>query len=592
MKVAGTLLKGVAGIALAAVLGGCGAKSPFPVHPDPMSLPPESPLRSASLGEGDAWLRHYLMTGDHEPALRLLDAGARTAPRDELVRRLQLGLVLHQAGMYSASNEAFEWAEREAENRYTRSVTRAVGSVLVNDGMLEYVPPLSEQAMVPYYRMLNYLALGDRDGAVVEARKAGLLLAGGEPGPGCAGAAFLPYLAGMVYQAAGERNDALVAFRRAERGFDGCAGDGLAAPPTLGADLLGAALDLGVREVADSARKRYGIPAARTTGRDAELVVLVEHGWVAHRAGEDIHVPLFPEDVEGLEGSDGGEGVVSAAARVSARLLSNLAEQAAWGSAYDEHPAARWAAALAGAHVVKFAWPVYRLEAGRPESVRVLVGDSSTATAAVEDVSAGVVREFEERRPTVLTRAVGRGVVKYLAARELEKKAEKDGGEVAGFFAGRFANLAGNALEQADTRSWSLLPDRISMARMTLAPGEHRVRVEVRGGGAGAVDTLDLGTVTVRPGERVFLSRRVWGSDPGDSAPLRRWYRRGLVEGYDSRWASDTPSRSGSSFEGTGAAEGPGAEGSVPQPSRPDRPLPGGGPGSEARAVSTNRVEP
>jgi len=575
---AATLLRTVAGIALATLLGGCGAKSPFPVRPAPWDLPPESPLRSATLAEGDAWLRHYLMAGDHEPAIRMLDAGARTAPRDELVRRLQLGLVLHQAGKHSASNEAFEWVEREAENRYTRSVTRAVGSVLVNDGVLEYVPPLAERAMVPYYRMLNYLALGDRDGAVVEARKAGLLLAGEDPASGCSGAAFLPYFAGMVYQAAGERNDALVSFRRAERGFDGCAGDGPAAPPSLGADLLRAALDLGVREVADSARKRYGIPAARAAGREAELVVLVEHGWVAHRAGEDIHVPLFPEDVEGLEGSDGGEGVVSAAARVSARLLSNLAEQAAWGSAYDEHPAARWAAALAGAHVVKVAWPVYRLEAGRPASVRVLAGDSASATAAVEDVSAGVVREFEERRPMVLTRAVGRGVVRFLAARELEKKAEKDGGEVAGFFAGRFANFAGNALEQADTRSWSLLPDRISMARVTLAPGEHRVRVEVRGGAGGGVDTLDLGTVTVGPGERVFLSRRVWGSDAGGSAPLRRGYRRGLAEGYDSRWAGEAPARSD--------------EGTAPQPARPDRSLSGGGAGPEARAVSTNRVDP
>ncbi|HEX8276552.1 MAG TPA: hypothetical protein VF615_28185 [Longimicrobiaceae bacterium] len=573
MRTPPALLRTAAGAALAAALAGCAARSPFPDRPAPESLPEGSPLRSATLAEGDAWLRHHLMAGDAGAALRLLDAGARTAPRDELVRRLQLGVVLHQAGRHAESNDALEWAEREAENRFTRSAARAAGSVLVNDGMLEYLPSRAERAMIPYYRMLNYLALGDRGEATVEARKAGALLDGRGPGEGCAGEAFLPWLAGMVFQAAGERNDALVSLRRAQRAADGCAGEGLAEPPGLGADLIRAATELGVREVADSARKRYGLgPAA--AGRGAELVVVVEHGWVAHRAGEDVHVPVFPED---LEGDGDGEAV----ARVSARLFQNLAEQASYGSAFDDHPAVRWAATLGGAHVLKFAWPVHRLEASRPAEVRVLVDDSASATAAVEDVSSGVVRDFEGRRPWVLTRAVGRGVVKFLAAREVEKKAEKEGGDVAGYVAGRIANLAGNALEQADTRSWSLLPDRISLARLSLAPGEHRVRIEVQGGAGEAPDTLELGTVTVRPGERVFLSRRVWGAEGGDPEPLRRWYRRGFAGGYDPRWAADLELPATRSPEAAGAMH---VAGDAAQPAGRARPEPQVSAGAAAEA--------
>ncbi|HEX2187580.1 MAG TPA: hypothetical protein VHG51_01720, partial [Longimicrobiaceae bacterium] len=515
------LRRGAAALALAAGLAGCAGRGAFPARPAPGALPAGSPLRSATLAEGDAWLRHYLMAGDHESALRLLDAGARTAPRDELVRRLQLGVVLHQAGRYAASDEALDWAEREAEDRITRSVARAAGSLLVNDGVLEYVPPPAERAMIPYYRMLNHLALGDRAGAAVEARKAGALPAGREPGEGCAGEALLPWLSGMVYGAAGERNDALVSLRRAERAFDGCAGEGPAAPPTLGADLLHAAEGLGIRELANSARARYGL-AAEPAGRSAELTVLVEHGWVAHRTGEELHVPVFPEELEALEGEDDDEGAGSAAARITARFLGNLGEQAAWGSAFDDHPAARWAATLSGGHVLKLAWPEYRLEASRPAAVRLLVDDTAAAAAPVEDVSGWVVRDFEGRRAMLLARAVGRGVLKLVAARGLERKAEKEGGEAAGYVVGRLASLAGNALEQADTRSWSLLPDRVSLAKVALAPGEHRVRIEVERGAGEAPDTVELGTVTVRPGERVVLSRRVWGADPGGAAPLRR----------------------------------------------------------------------
>ena len=597
MKTPLPLLRAAAGAALAAVLAGCGARSHFPARPAPESLPEGSPLRSATLAEGDAWLRHYLMAGDHESALRLLDAGARTAPRDELVRRLQLGLVLHQAGRYAESNDAFEWAEREAEDRFTRSVSRAAGSVLVNDRVLEYLPSRAERAMVPYYRMLNYLGLGERGEATVEARKAGALLDGREAGEGCSGEAFLPYFAGMVHQAAGERNDALVSLRRAQRAFDGCADEGLAAPPGLGPDLLRAAAELGVREVADSARRRYGPGPAALAGRPAELVVMVEHGWVAHRAGEDIHVPVFPEDLDGLEGDADGDGVAAAAARVSARLFGNLAEQASYGSAFDEHPAVRWAATLGGAHVLKFAWPVYRLEASRPAAVRVLVDDSASATASVEDVSSGVVRDFEARRPLVLTRAVGRGVVKFLAARELEKKAEKEGGEVAGYVAGRIANIAGNVLEQADTRSWSLLPDRISLARLSLAPGEHRVRIEVQRGAGEAPDTLDLGVVSVRPGERAFLSRRVWGEEGGDPAPLRRWYRRGFRGEYDPRWAADLATPRAPFGEPSGTMH---LAGGAAEPARSGRPVTpvsvglaaDGPPRAEAQAAAPARRRP
>ncbi|HEX7241782.1 MAG TPA: hypothetical protein VF263_15990 [Longimicrobiaceae bacterium] len=530
MRPALPLLRAAAGGALLLALAGCAGRGAYPRHPAPETLPPGSPLRSATLARGDAWLRHYLMAGDFDAALEMLAPGSRAAPGDELVRHLQLGVVLHQAGRWAESNAAFEWAEREAEDRVTRSARRALGSVLLNDGTLEYVPSPSERAMIPYHRTLNYLALGSRDEAVVEARKAGALLAAVEK-PGC-GDAFLPYLGGLVFGAAGERNDALVALRRSQRAWDACEG-GVAAPGALGEDLFRAAALLGVREVADSARARYRIAEPAPAAGTGDLVVVVEHGWVAHRAAEDLHVPVFPDEVDGLDDDD-RESLAAASGRITARLLGSASGDGPWSRPYGRGGVSSVADALAGAHVLKVAWPAYRLEASRPAALRVLVDDTVAASSLVQDVSSGVERDFAGRRAMVLARAVGRGVLKYAVAREVEKKAEKEGGEVAGFFAGRLLNLAGNVLEQADTRSWSLLPDRISLARLALPAGEHRVRIEVsRGGWDGAVDTLDLGVVVVRPGERVFRSRRVWGDEQGDvSVEERRWHGPTLAATY------------------------------------------------------------
>ncbi|CAA9359749.1 MAG: hypothetical protein AVDCRST_MAG68-4314 [uncultured Gemmatimonadetes bacterium] len=500
--------------ALALALAGCAGGARYPARPAPEALPAHSPLLSETLGLTDAWLRHYLMAGRADSALHLLDE-RRVAPRDELLRQLQRGVVLHHARRWDESNAAFQWAEEEAERRYTRSVTGAAGMVLMNDAVAAYTPPPAEMAMIPYYRMLNYMALGGGDGTLVEARKANAYLervrrGSGEP---CVGEAFVQYLTGLVYAGAGERRDALVSYRQAERGYDACALDAAAPPAALGVDLYRAARAAGVREVADSAAARYRVAGpALERGGDAELVVLVEEGWVAHRAAADIHVPIPPEEVEGLQSGDAAR-VTESTARVAAHLLSNLAEKGRWGSTLDER--FLLAHALDGAHILKMAWAVPRLEACAPSSVRLLLGGDTLGLAgSAADLSSAVARRWDAQRPAMVARMVTRGVAKYLAAREAERKGNKES-EALGWLAARAVNLAGNALERADTRSWSLLPDRISVARLTLPPGEHDVRIQVLAADGGVLETVELGKVSLEAGATRIVHRRVWGGEGG-----------------------------------------------------------------------------
>jgi tetratricopeptide (TPR) repeat protein len=523
--------RGLATAGLLAALAACAGGPGYPAMPSPAALAPESPLRSRTLAPSDAWLRHYLMTGRADSAAALLHRRG-VGPKDALLRRLQLGVILHEAGRWAESNAAFEWAENEAEGRYARSLHQAVGSLLVNDRVVDFTPARPEMAMIPYYRMLNYLALGQRDEALVEARKAGAWTERVEDGgkSPCMGEGFVEYVAGLVYQGAGQRNDALVAFRRAERSFDACADrDAATRPAELGEDLVRAAQALGLRDVADSARARYGVralPAAPGAG-SGELVVLVEQGWVAHRAPQDIHVPIASAQMDSLAGED-DRSTADVAARVSARLIHNLLEQSVWGEALDERPGYQLQDALDGAYVMKLAWPVYRLEACGTPRVRVVVSDTAQTTPLVEepglaqDVSSQVVRSFEATRPLMLTRMVGRGIAKYLVSHELEERARRKGGETAGWLTGAITNAAGNLLERADTRSWSLLPDRIAVARFSLPAGTHAVRIEVLAPDGSVASTVELGRVEVAPGATVFRSERVWGREMGDFRRLAR----------------------------------------------------------------------
>jgi uncharacterized protein len=512
-------------LVVAVTTAACAGPGAYPRRPAPESLPASSPLLSETLGETDAWLRHYVMEGKPDSALLLLAPESPVRPRDELVWRLQRAVVLHQAEKWEESNAELEAAETLAEQRWSLSATQHLGTLLAGDFTVDYAPPPPELAMIPYYRMLNYMALGSADETLVEARKAGAYLtrlADGRDGRApCVGEGFVQYLAGLVYRGAGESSDAVVSYRQAEAAFDACAGrDQAERPEWLGADLRLAAMEAGLREVADSAAARYRLASMADEGDAAELVVLVEHGWVAHRAHADVHVPIWDDDLKDVDGSDAS--VAEAAGRIGARLAENLSDQAYWGEGRDEHPLVQLAAAADGAYVLKLAWPVYRLEAGAPPRVRVRVDSLPAEPPVAADVSAALLRRWEAQRPGAITRMVGRGITKYLATRALERRAGKEGGDEARWVVGRLANLAGNALERADTRSWSLLPDRISVARFTLPPGEHAVTLEVLDSAGEVTREIELGPVTLAPRGTLVLSRRVWGDEMGDARRFGR----------------------------------------------------------------------
>ncbi|HEY7769829.1 hypothetical protein [Longimicrobium sp.] len=539
--------------AVAAALAACAPGSRYPARPAPETLPQGSPLASQTLGEGDAWLRHYVMSGAADSAVEMLHG--RGAPRDPLVRHLQLAVALHQAGKYEESNQALAWADDEAERRYTQSLSQTAAALLVNDASIAYLPPTAERAMVPYYRMLNHLALGQAEGAAVEARRAGAFFArlrdAGAADP-CAGEGLVQYVAGLSFGRAGAHNDALVSFRQAERAFDEC--EGAAAPPDLGEWLYRSAVRTGVPQVADSAAARYRLSTAAADSAAGELVVLVEHGWVAHRGHADIHVPIFAEEADSL-----AEGDPEALANVLIHTAVNLADQAQWGEAWEENALQQVADALDGAYIMKLSWPVYRLESCSAPDVRLVVGGQAVDAPVTGDLSAAMLTRWEQARRAALMRMVVRGAGKFMLTRAVEAKGEKQGGEAVGWILGRLSNLASNQMERADTRSWSLLPDRVSVARMTLAPGEHPVRIEVTRADGEPV-WVDLGTVTVRAGETLVLNRRVWGSEMGDLAARSPEMRQHLAQ----RRAAPTDTASAARAPGAAAIQDAGAKSAAP----------------------------
>jgi len=308
----------------------------------------------------DTDLRRLAREEQFEEALDLTDPDDSDEIGDELLRLMQRGLLLHYAGQYEESNELLQEAERVIDDRYTKSVSRALLSVVSSDRALAWLPSDTERLMVNYYGALNYLALGDLEGAEVEARRLSRLLQLEDEGDEALRPdeiemrKALRYFAGSVFEAAGNSNDAAVSYRHVwapaddlsstplrprfldlwgedveepgivapVRDIDFVVDSVLAAHAAAKADAENASLARSEPAMESDSRPEIPVPPPvvdesapppvdvagliegghPTSGGD--VVVFVELGLVAHRVERSVNVPVFPEEAEKMQSSD------------------------------------------------------------------------------------------------------------------------------------------------------------------------------------------------------------------------------------------------------------------------------------------------
>ena len=499
------------------VLQACGPSRVPPV-------PPESPFLGGSLPSHDAALRHYVVLLDSSALGALLESG----PKDALIHQLNAGLFLHRLGRFAASNVALQEAERLAEERYTKSITQNIAAFIVSDNVLDYYPSALEWSMIYYYGMMNYLRLGNVEEALVEARKANALLrryANDNPGRSFTNPAAVQYIAGMLQWAAGEDNDAMVSLRQSLGAYEEYEERfGVAPPQPVLEDVIRVASDLGFDDVADRTRAAYfeGVEFAEESRGTGELLVLIENGFVAHRAEEKLYIPVLQEEKDSVLHGDAGSAVI-AAARVLVRTLVVMNELSRRGVDYPRHEDGviiATAGSAVGLELISVAWPSYQLEARRAAAVRVSVGDERSFTPALLlDLSAIAVRDFEETKPTIMLRMVARGLLKEAAVTAAEAAGEDAAGEVGGFLGRVVSRAFAVATERADTRNWSILPCELLLARFHLPPGKHRLRISFDGLN-GRRDLLEF-DVEVRAGEVTTHTVVLFGDDLGDRDRFR-----------------------------------------------------------------------
>lgn len=393
----------------------------------------------------NAGVRDHLKSGRPDLALRDFETQSHDAS-DKVLTHLHKGMLKRMTGAYSKSNKDFEVAKKEMADLYTTSITKAVGSAVVNDTVRDYDGDRYEQVLLHSYMALNYIAIGQIDSARVEVLQADVKMR--EWGETPLEDPFVRYLSGIIFEALGEYDQAIVSYRKAVKVYKQTINKhGLPVPNQLKKDFLRLLAQEGMRNELRQYEAEFGIKYDQNDEQGKGYVIAV---------------------------LDSGLGPVK-----------------------SQHTIMTWAPAIG--QRLKIALPAYKGKARPTKQARVVINDQSYGFDTVENIDGMARKALEEEMPSITLRAVARMVVKEKAAKEAEKR----GGQYGGLLGLAF-KIGGMVSEVADTRSWSSLPQEIKLVRIPLDPGKYNARIEIMGHG-GVIDSM-IHPVSVKKGRLTFVS--------------------------------------------------------------------------------------
>jgi len=370
--------------------------------------------------------------------------------KDRLLYYFDAGLAYHYAGLYDSSNLRLSDAERAAEELYTKSISRAVASMFLNDNTLEYSGEDYEVLYSNIFMALNYISLNDFEDAFVEIRRANeklILLeqkyaeAAKEFNNDTSKAvkeghiryepnsarfnndALARYLSMHMYAADGKYDDARIDYYKLEEAF-----------------------------ATQSHIYDFALPKVRYDSKTGAVLSIVAMAGLA---------PYKKE--------------VSLRLRTDKQL--NLVQIMYEGTNQEYPEYGHFAMPVEKDFYFKFSLPVMKEQPsciGRieVEANGVLIGELSL----IEDISNVAMETFEAKKTLIYFKSIIRALAKGLAAHDTKEDVKGEG--LGSWLTKAIVDAVVEATEAADLRCTHFLPGRIYVGDFEVDPGEYDVTVK------------------------------------------------------------------------------------------------------------------
>jgi hypothetical protein len=376
--------------------------------------------------------------------------------KDQVLRYLDTGMLYQLGGDPQESAKRFDEAERLIEDNYTKSVSKAAATFIVNDYMQDYFGEPYEDVYLNVFKAIDYIGMGKFDDSYVEIRrvdeklnlledKYGKLASSMNSSSDSRGAvkagktkfhnsALAQYVGLLLYRADGRSSDAEINRDKVK--------DAFASQPSL-YDFPCPQMD-GLLQPTDKARLDViGFSGRSPEKKASTLRILTEKNLLVIEAEkENDKGVMVPTTMQPIPFPVDGEY----------RFKAMLPE-------------------------------MYKRPSRVAKEVVFVDGFAVGQLSLIEKMDTVALETFELHKTPLyfktVIRAVAKGVITAKAKEAADKEASKQGGALAAlsFLGGIAADVAVDASEQADLRCDRYFPGQARVGEFLVEPGEHEVSV-------------------------------------------------------------------------------------------------------------------
>lgn len=369
-------------------------------------------------------LRHSFAAGDYQHTAQLIETFQKDniyKTKDEVLLYLEQGTVNHFAGNYQQSSLYFTTAEDRIDDLFTKSVSRAVKSFMVNDNSLAYDGEDYEDIYINLFKSLNYIHLNDLEGALVEARRVSYKL------------------------------------ERLDIKYDGLI-EALSEADTTSTD--NEKWKAGKSNIQNSTLARYlsAVLFSKTNKPDdarieyQNLLKAYQEQPLEAPDTEELHLITQPRDYNVLVNVFSGRAPVKH--QNDLRLYLDESDT-----------------------YLKFSLPSLETYPTRVSFVEVIVNDRDEYfIPLIEEMDVVAKEVYKVKEPIIYARAMVRAILKAMASNKITNvAAEQD--DTLGSLVNVFTKIAQEATEKADLRSWQTMPGKAYASVLKLPPGQHNINI-------------------------------------------------------------------------------------------------------------------
>jgi hypothetical protein len=433
----------------------------------------------ATFYQKTAVIQNNIQQGDFEAANKQLAKEKKWATnQNRVLYFMNRGVVDFMMGLNEESNQYFNQADYYIED-FSKSMGSEALALISNPMVKPYQPEDFEAIMVNYYKALNYIALSDYEGALVECRRVNIRLQQlndryKKNKNKYANDAFAHNLMGLIYDAMGDYNNAFIAYRNAYEIYDDeyTTLFGVTPPLQLKKDLLLSAKKIGFSKELHYYEEKFKMECPSENADEGNLVYIWMTGFGPVKSEWSLNLTNM--------GVNNGT------------MIFGSTELGLTFPIFIGNQSRERQSAFKNLSIVRVAFPKYIERPPKFINAELTSGSQKYPLELAQDINKIAFQSLHDR----MLRELGNSLLRLATKQVMEQIGSNQNENL-----GTIISIVNAMTEKADTRNWQSLPYSISYTKIPLQEGIHQLQLNQYGPNAQTAENV---SVDIKAGKTTF----------------------------------------------------------------------------------------